>query len=127
LDGDDSYHEGDVTNSNSETEDDDMLVDEHKKATDTRKRPPEQAAESVLVAGSGVEPTPEAVVARANLQAVVQRAALIKSEAGRNRAEQQVRTISRVKLADNFLIRQVHTWSKEVLWKQCSSLPIKRQ
>jgi hypothetical protein len=114
LDDDDPYKGGDGTT----TEDEDMLEDERKKAANTRKRLPEQAAESVVVAGSSVEPATE-VVAQANQQAVKLRAALIKREAGRNWAEQQVPTISRVKLADDFLIGQVRTWSKEVLWKQC--------
>jgi hypothetical protein len=47
------------------------------------------------------------------------RAALIETEERLERAERQVRTISRTRLTDTFLEGQVQTWTKETLWKMC--------
>jgi hypothetical protein len=113
---------GKDTNSNSETEEDDaILVEERKRAADLRKKPPPyaQIAAGVLAEADSSTEVGTEVEAQNNEQAIELRAALIESEAGRSRAEQQVRSISRVQLADDFLIGQVRTWSKEVLWKQC--------
>jgi len=118
-DDDDSYSGGNGISSSSETEDDNILADQRKKKADNRKKPPKQTEESSVVEESTVEPTPGPTAQQAQQQADDLRAALIASEAGRSRAEQQVRNISKVKLADDFLIGQIRTWSKEVLWKQC--------
>jgi hypothetical protein len=117
-DDDHSYSAENEISSNSETEDDHVLGDQRKKKADKRKKPPKQAEQNSVVEDSTVESTP-GPTAQARQQADDLRAALIASEAGRSRAEQQVRNISKVKLADDFLIGQVRTWSKEVLWKQC--------
>jgi hypothetical protein len=47
------------------------------------------------------------------------RAVLIKTEGRLVRAERQVRAISKTRVADTFLEGQVHTWTKETLWKMC--------
>ena len=47
------------------------------------------------------------------------RAALIETEERLERAERQVRTISRTRITDTFLEGQVRTWTKETLWKMC--------
>ena len=47
------------------------------------------------------------------------RAVLIKTEGQLVRAEQQVRTISKTRVADTFLEGQVRAWTKETLWKMC--------
>jgi hypothetical protein len=47
------------------------------------------------------------------------RAMLIKTEGQLERAERQVRAISKTRVADTFLEGQVRTWTKETLWKMC--------
>jgi hypothetical protein len=47
------------------------------------------------------------------------RAVLIKTEGQLERAEQQVRAISKTRVADTFLEGQMRTWTKETLWKMC--------
>ena len=47
------------------------------------------------------------------------RAALIETEERLERAERQVRTVSRTRITDTFLEGQVRTWTKETLWKMC--------
>jgi hypothetical protein len=49
----------------------------------------------------------------------VLRAVLIETEEQLERAEQQVRAISKTRVADTFLEGQVCTWTKETLWKMC--------
>jgi hypothetical protein len=45
---------------------------------------------------------------------------LIKTEGQLVRAERQVRAISKTRVAaDTFLEGQIHTWTKETLWKMC--------
>ncbi len=47
------------------------------------------------------------------------RAVLIETEGRLDRAERQVRAISKTRIADTFLEGQVRTWTKETLWKMC--------
>ncbi len=47
------------------------------------------------------------------------RAVLIKTKERLVRAEHQVRAISKTRITDTFLEGQVHTWTKETLWKMC--------
>jgi hypothetical protein len=47
------------------------------------------------------------------------RATLIDREERLQRAERQVRTISKTRLADTFFEGQVRSWTKETLWKMC--------
>jgi hypothetical protein len=47
------------------------------------------------------------------------RAALIETEERLERAERQVRTVSRTRITDTFLEGRVRTWTKETLWKMC--------
>ena len=47
------------------------------------------------------------------------RAVLIETEERLDRAERQVRAISKTRIADTFLEGQVRTWTKETLWKMC--------
>jgi hypothetical protein len=46
-------------------------------------------------------------------------AVLIKTKERLVRAEHQVHTISKTRITDTFLEGQVHTWTKETLWKMC--------
>jgi hypothetical protein len=46
-------------------------------------------------------------------------AVLIETEGQLERAERQVRAISKTRAADTFLEGQVRTWTKETLWKMC--------
>ncbi len=73
----------------------------------------------MVVAGTSDSTVHDVVPHPDNQQEEELRAALRQSEAGRNRAERQVRNISKIQIANNFLTGQVQTWSKEVLWKQC--------
>jgi hypothetical protein len=47
------------------------------------------------------------------------RAVLIETEGQLERAERQVRAISKTRVTDTFLEGQVRTWTKETLWKMC--------
>jgi hypothetical protein len=47
------------------------------------------------------------------------RAVLIETEGQLEGAEQQVRAVSKTRVADMFLEGQVRTWTKETLWKMC--------
>jgi hypothetical protein len=47
------------------------------------------------------------------------RAVLIERDEQLERAERQVRAISKTRVADTFLEGQVRTWTKETLWKMC--------
>ena len=47
------------------------------------------------------------------------RVALIETEERLERAERQVRTISRTRIADTFLEGQVRSCTKEIRWKMC--------
>jgi hypothetical protein len=47
------------------------------------------------------------------------RAVLIETKGQLERAERQVRAISKTRVADTFLEGQVRTWTKETLWKMC--------
>jgi C4-dicarboxylate-specific signal transduction histidine kinase len=47
-------------------------------------------------------------------------AMLIETERQLERAEWQVRAISKTRVADTFLEGQVRTWTKETLWKMCN-------
>jgi hypothetical protein len=47
------------------------------------------------------------------------RAVLIETEGQLERAEQQVRAISKTRVVDTFLEGQVRTWTKETPWKMC--------
>jgi hypothetical protein len=46
-------------------------------------------------------------------------AVLIEREGQLERAERQLRLISKTRVADTFLEGQVRTWTKETLWKMC--------
>ena len=47
------------------------------------------------------------------------RETLIDTEERLQRAERQVRSIGKTRLADTFLEGQVRSWTKETLWKMC--------
>jgi hypothetical protein len=97
---------------NSETEDEESSND-RKQASSNRQTQP------VPPASSDVATASFSVMRDQSERARELRAALVDSEERRQRAEQQVRNISRTRIADTFLEGQVRTWSKETLWKQC--------
>lgn len=113
---DDDYVEGSVEGSETDLED---SSDERKPPAIPRIEP--AAAQPVLqeVAVPDAEEPAEEEPAAEEPPPQEYRAALIQAEARVNRAERQVRAISRTRLSDTFIEGQVRTWAKETLWKQC--------